>query len=144
MTWQAAHTFCLQQNSGLANLTDFQNINMTTDALNDGRRYWINGAQIKVYAPQDPLQTWYWLNGTQLNTTNRRGVFGELSYTVSGEEETCALIRGSRKHIWEDSPCGAYHSFICKAGGGNVGYNCNWFNRFNRKENVIYAYTTEL
>ena len=122
MTWHAAHTFCgLQHNSTLANLTDVLNNNMNNTILSGGERYWINRAQIKVYAPQDPLQTWYWLNGTQLDASNRREVFGELSYTVSGEEETCAIIRGTRKHIWEDRPCAAHHEFICQKKGGNRG-----------------------
>ena len=116
MTWQAAHTFCLQQDGRLASWTDVQVINETSPFLNDTRRYWINSTQSKVYLPHDPLQNWYWLDGEQFNASHRRGLYGELSYTVSGEEETCAMIRDNKKHTWEDSSCDTRRSFICKKG----------------------------
>jgi hypothetical protein len=114
MTCQAAHTFCLHQNSRLANLNDVQVIRKNSSALKDGEPYWTNGTQIKVHPPHDPLQDWYWLDGRQFNASHRRGLYARLTYT--GEEERCAIIRDSQNGIWEDSPCSASHSFICKKG----------------------------
>ena len=114
MTWQAAYTFCLHQNSRLANSTHVQVINKTSSALKDGKRYWTNSTQIKVYPPHDPLQGWYWLDGGQFNASQRRGLYADLTYT--GEEERCAILRDSQNGIWEDSLCSASHSFICKKG----------------------------
>ena len=114
MTWQAAHTFCLQHDSRLANSTHVDVIKKSLSFLNDGRRYWMDGAHIKVYPPQDPLQDWYWLDGRQFTASNRRGLYGELSYT--GKEKRCAMIRDSKNAIgiWKDSCCDVNRSFICK------------------------------
>jgi hypothetical protein len=112
MTWQAAHAFCLHQNSRLANSNDVQVIKKTSSSLKDGKRYWTNSTQIKVYLPHDPLHGWYWLDGGQFNASHRRGFYGDLTY--SGEEERCAIIRNSKNGIWEDSPCSAGHPFFCK------------------------------
>jgi hypothetical protein len=111
MTWQAAHTFCLHQNSRLANSTHVQVINKTSSSLKDGKRYWINDTQIKVCPPHDPLQGWYWLDGGQFYASQRRGFYGHLTYTG---EERCAMVRDSQNGIWEDRTCSAAHSFICK------------------------------
>lgn len=111
MPWLAARAFCQQQDSRLANLADFKVINRTA---RDQRRYWINDdTRIKNYAPKDPLQGWYWLDGEQFNSSHRRGLYGEMSY--AGEEERCAVIRDSKNGIWEDSPCHMPRSFVCKS-----------------------------
>ncbi|CAB4044347.1 Hypothetical predicted protein, partial [Paramuricea clavata] len=110
MTWKAAHSFCLQHDSRLANLTDVQVINKTAT---DGRRYWINNAEIKVYPPQDPLQGWYWLDGRQFNASHRRGLYGRLE-RYTGPNERCATIHESKSVSWKDMPCNKRCSFVCK------------------------------
>ena len=111
MPWLAARAFCQQQNSRLSKRADFKVINRTSS---DQRRYWIDDdARInKTYAPKDPLQGWYWLDGREFNNSHRRGLYGELSY--AGEEERCAVIRDSKNGIWEDAPCHVPRLFICK------------------------------
>ncbi|CAB3979577.1 Hypothetical predicted protein [Paramuricea clavata] len=110
MTWKAAHSFCLQHDSRLANLTDVQVINKTAT---DGRRYWINNAEITVYSPQDPLQGWYWLDGRQFNASHRRGLYGRLE-RYTGPSERCAMIHESKSVSWKDMPCNKSYSFVCK------------------------------
>jgi hypothetical protein len=106
-----------QHFSNSSNSFDVSDINMTQ--VNNGGRYWIGGPQIEVHAPQDPLEGWYWFGGTQFNDNNRREIYGKLSYSVSGEEENCAVIRTCTEGIWEDSPCSAHHSFVCQQRGGS-------------------------
>jgi hypothetical protein len=106
MTWEAAYMFCIQKNSSLLNSNDGTVINKTSPSLKDGKRCWTNSTQIN-----DPLQGWYCLDGGQFNANNRQGLYGYLTYTG---EERCAIIRESQNGIWEDIPCSAGHSFVCK------------------------------
>lgn len=75
-----------------------------------GGRCWLDDR--KVYAPQDPLEGWQWLNGSQYNGAHRWGLDGILRYT-HGDEERCAVINLEHE-IWEEKDCTLRRHFICK------------------------------
>jgi hypothetical protein len=112
MTWKAAHSFCLQHDSRLADLTDVQVINKTSP-LKDGKRYWTKSTRIKVYPPQDPLQGWYWLDGRQYNASHRRGLYGRM-HEKTGRKERCAMLYESKSVRWNDVACSNHEAFVCK------------------------------
>ena len=117
--WKYANALCRSEHgSHLANLNEIKRIN-ASQYIDNGKRYWINEANIKSYSSRDPLEGWRWLNGTQFNDSERRGLYGKLLYT--GGKRKCAMIRVSNNGtIWKDSSCLSKQYFICKwLGFGN-------------------------
>lgn len=107
---ESSEIFCLQQ----WNLVDSNHSNSTITKPSFsgfGSGKWKSNTSINVTV-QDPLQGWYWVNGEQFNTENKREIYGELRYT--GLKERCAVIHDSKNGIWKDSPCDEQHFFICK------------------------------
>ena len=102
--------FCLQQWK-LVNSSVRNNAITKPSFSGFGSEEWKGNTSINV-SLQDPLQGWYWDNGKQFYTENRRNISGELSHT--GLKERCAVIQDSKNGIWRDSPCDEHHSFICK------------------------------
>ena len=67
---------------------------------------------LKTYAPQDPLEGWQWINGSQYGAADYRGVLqGIRHYNMDGEK--CAVVNPARG-IWEDKSCTSRQHFICK------------------------------
>ncbi len=107
-SWIAAHIFCLQQRGRLGHadeliINEVNLINLRTPP----RRCWLGNRD--VFRPRDPLEGWYWLDGTLLNVASTRRV-AELRY--NGKFERCAAIVDSLK--WKDEPCDRIHAYICK------------------------------
>ncbi len=113
MTGEAAHAFCLQHGGRLANFTNVEDIRKNSSILSNGRKYWIStDNKIETYFPKDPLQGWYWPNGSLLNANRRWSLSGTVEYT--GGEERCAFIHYKNDIIfWKDSPCDSRHWFVC-------------------------------
>jgi hypothetical protein len=106
MTWFAAHLFCKQQNGNLVSLRikdQMQGLFTSTG------RCWMDGR--KLYAPQDPLEGWQWLNGSKYNGVRRWNVVARMEGT--GEEKRCATIN-FKDNIWQGSDCNLRRHFICR------------------------------
>lgn len=107
LTWLAAYLFCRQQNSELISLTMIERINVSEQIQNG--YCWAD--DVKVYAPQDPLEGWQWINGSRYNAGYRWVLRGILDYYREGKR--CAVINPEDR-IWREKSCTSSQHFICK------------------------------
>ena len=109
-SWIGAYVFCQQQGGRLADVEEL--ISNGVHLASAKKRCWL-GKRLS-YTPRDPLEGWYWLNGTTLNVTSPLGI-AELKY--NGNYERCAAIVD--QHSWGDEPCENTYTYICKTKNEN-------------------------
>lgn len=107
-SWIAAYVFCLKQGGRLANANELLTTgNNSTSNSFTPKRCWL--AERNVYTPRDPLEGWYWLDGSPLYV-DRTWAVGELNY--NGKRERCAAFVDYQ--TWVDELCHDVQTYICK------------------------------
>ena len=135
-SWIAAYAFCLKQGGRLPNANELLTIGNNSTSYNPTpRRCWL--AQRNVYTPRDPLEGWYWLDGSPLYV-DRTWAFGELYY--NGKRERCAAFVDHQ--TWADEPCHDSHTYICKV--EKTGKQQDPDNKVNGTTDYFVSYTNHL
>ena len=107
LTWLAAYLFCQQQNGQLISLTMTEGMGFSQQIRI--RQCW--GDDVRFYAPQDPLEGWQWINGSQYTSGYRWVLRGILDYYKNGKR--CAVVHPA-DGIWRERSCTSSQNFICK------------------------------